>query len=192
MSIFIFVFESKVRFCKLLLGLEAIRLDQEQLPTFLNEYGVEIRLVFGLCCLHAMRNAGSKTLFGYARIRNFVRAGSIEERAQKLAVLEKRNPHEVAYIKEREETLEIGWLNMHKQRGLQCIYGMTNSNASEQTNNHIFHLRGSLPTVGLEETFVNQARQFTCKRALAQGYRDGGKESITTSKLNVLECGQLI
>ena len=169
-----------MRVCKLLLGLDAIRLEQEQLPTFLNEYGVEIRLVFGLCCLHAMRNAGSKTLFGYARIRNFARAGSTEERTQKLAVLEKHNPHEVEYIKARERALEIGWLGMHNQRGLQCIYGMTNSNASEQTNNHIFHLRGSLPTVGLEETFLNQARQFTCKRALAQGYRDGGEEITKT------------
>ncbi len=127
-----------------------------------------------------MRNAGSKTLFGYARIRNFARAGSKEERAQKLAVLENhQSVRELKYILDREEALEIGWLNMHQQRGLQCIYGMTNSNASEQTNNHIFHLRGSLPTVGLEETFFNQAKQFTCKRSLAQGYRDGGEE-ITT------------
>eukprot|EP01036_Dinobryon_divergens_P027358 gene27358-36122_t len=137
-------------------GLEAIKIKHEQLPTFLNEYGVEIRLVFGLCCLHAMRNAGSKTLFGYARIRNFVRAGSADERAQKLAVLEKRQSHELEYILKRERDHEMGWYFLNKDYG-------------------------SLPTEGLLETFCTQAKQFSCKRATAQGYLAAGNEVVPSA-----------
>lgn len=160
-----------------MLGLEAIRVEAEELPTFLNEYNVEIRLVFGLCIIHAMRNAGkgSSNLFGYARARNFVRAGTLQERAQKLQVLRDHNTaSEVAYLESREENKEIGWLKMHTEFGVQCTYGMYTSNASETSNNHIYRLRGSLITLGIEETYVDQSKQCALKLSLAHGYRAAG------------------
>jgi hypothetical protein len=119
-----------------------------------------------------MRNAGSKTLFGYAAARNFARAASDEERAQKVAILQKHQPHTKEYLLKHEA--EICWLSMHKNQGLQCTYGMTNSNCVEETNNHVYQLRGSLPTHGIEEAMINQSRQFSLKRALAQGYQNAG------------------
>ena len=121
----------------------------DRLPSFLNEYGEQTQLVYGLCCLHAMRNAGSKSLYGYAAVRNFARAASDIEREQKLKVTEKQH-NTKNYVLDHEH--EIYWLHMHKTRNLGCTFGTRDSNGSEQTNNHCFEIRSSLPTQAIDKT----------------------------------------
>ena len=57
-------------------GLQAIREGVPDLPPFLDEYEELIRTVYGLCAVHATRNAGSKKMSGYAAVRNFCRAAT--------------------------------------------------------------------------------------------------------------------
>ena len=153
--------------------MDAIREEVGTLPTFLNEYGEEVQTVHGLCALHAMRNAGSKTKFGYAAARNFCRAANEIEHEAKKAVLEKHYSRKI-YEYMCEHAQEICWYLMHIEYGLRCTMGITNSNGSESTNNHIFELRGSLVTEAIEESNRTQSRMFSAKLALAHGYQSKG------------------
>ncbi len=99
------------------------------LPTFLNEYGEEVQTVHGLCALHAMRNAGSKTKFGYAAARNICRATNEIKHEAKKAVLEKHYSRKL-YEYMCEHAQEVCWYLMHIEYGLRCTMGITNSNGS--------------------------------------------------------------
>ncbi len=107
-----------------------------------------------------MRNAGSKTKFGYAAAaRNFCRAANEIEHEVKKAVLEERYSRKI-YEYMCEHAQEICWYLMHIEYGLRCTMGITYSNGSESTNNHIFELRGSLVTETIEESNRTQSRMF--------------------------------
>lgn len=157
-------------------GLDAIREQIGDLPSFLNEYERTVYTVYGLCGLHAMRNAGSKTKFGYAAARNFCRAATESEHEAKKAVLKKHYSKD-CYDYMCEHADEICWYLMNKKFGLRCTLGITNSNGSESTNNHCFELRGSLITEAIEESSRTQARMFSAKLALAHGYKSKGKSN---------------